>query len=196
MPREKAKRANARPRVPMRICRGGSTGISVEGSVMEPERSGRIMGSSSCANPNGDERAVPVKPFDIPKRLVVQAWRLVRANRGAPGVDEESLDLFERDLKRNLYRIWNRMSSGSYFPAPVKEVMIPKKSGGQRPLGIPTVADRVAQTVVKLVLEPELEPHFHEDSYGYRPGRSAHQAIAITRKRCWWHDWVLEFDIR
>jgi RNA-directed DNA polymerase len=163
---------------------------------MEPERSGRIMGSSPCANPNGDERAVPVKPFDIPKRLVVQAWRLVRANRGAPGVDEESLELFERDLKRNLYRIWNRMSSGSYFPAPVKEVLIPKKSGGQRPLGIPTVADRVAQTVVKLVLEPELEPHFHEDSYGYRPGRSAHQAIAITRKRCWWNDWVLEFDIR
>ena len=163
---------------------------------MEPERSGRIMGSSSCANPTGDERAVPVKPFDIPKRLVVQAWRLVRANRGAPGVDEESLELFERDLKRNLYRIWNRMSSGSYFPAPVKEVLIPKKSGGQRPLGIPTVSDRVAQTVVKLVLEPELEPHFHEDSYGYRPGRSAHQAIAITRKRCRWHDWVLEFDIR
>jgi RNA-directed DNA polymerase len=163
---------------------------------MEPERSGRIMGSSSCANPTGDERAVPVKPFDIPKRLVVQAWRLVRANRGAPGVDEESLELFERDLKRNLYRIWNRMSSGSYFPAPVKEVMIPKKSGGQRPLGIPTVSDRVAQTVVKLVLEPELEPHFHEDSYGYRPGRSAHQAIEVTRKRCWRHDWVLEFDIR
>jgi len=125
---------------------------------MEQERSGRIMGSSSCANPNGDERAVPVKPFDIPKRLVVQAWRLVRANRGAPGVDEESLELFERDLKRNLYRIWNRMSSGSYFPAPVKEVLIPKKSGGQRALGIPTVSDRVAQTVVKLVLEPELEP--------------------------------------
>jgi RNA-directed DNA polymerase len=154
------------------------------------------MGSSSLANPNGDERAVSVKPFDIPKRLVVQAWRLVRANRGAPGVDEESLDLFERDLKKNLYRIWNRMSSGSYFPAPVKEVLIPKKSGGQRPLGIPTVSDRVAQMVVKLVLEPELEPHFHEDSYGYRPGKSAHQAIAITRKRCWKDDWVLEFDIR
>ncbi len=163
---------------------------------MESEPSDRIIGSLSCANPNGDERAVAVKPFEIPKRLVLQAWRLVRANRGASGVDEESLELFERDLKKNLYRIWNRMSSGSYFPAPVKEVMIPKKSGGQRPLGIPTVSDRVAQTVVKLVLEPELEPHFHEDSYGYRPGRSAHQAIAITRKRCWWHDWVLEFDIR
>jgi RNA-directed DNA polymerase len=120
----------------------------------------------------------------------------VRANRGAAGVDEESLEMFERDLKNNLYRLWNRMSSGSYFPPPVKEVLIPKKSGGERPLGIPTVSDRVAQAVVKLVLEPELEPHFHEDSYGYRPGRSAHQAIAVTRKRCWWHDWVLEFDIR
>jgi len=163
---------------------------------MGPERSGRVIGSTSRANPHGEERAVPVKPFEISKRLVVHAWRLVRANRGAAGVDGETLELFERDLKNNLYRIWNRMSSGSYFPAPVKEVLIPKKSGGQRPLGIPTVSDRVAQMVVKLVLEPELEPHFHEDSYGYRPGRSAHQAIAITRKRCWWHDWVLEFDIR
>jgi RNA-directed DNA polymerase len=163
---------------------------------MEPERRSRVSGPTSSANPNGEERAVSAKPFDIPKRLIWQAWRLVRANRGAAGVDEESLELFERDLKKNLYRIWNRMSSGSYFPSPVREVLIPKKSGGQRPLGIPTVSDRVAQTVVKLVLEPELEPHFHEDSYGYRPGRSAHQAIAITRKRCWWHDWVLEFDIR
>jgi retron-type reverse transcriptase len=94
---------------------------------MEPEQSGRINGSLPGANPNGDEHAVAVKPFDIPKRLVLQAWRLVRANRGAPGVDEESLELFERDLKKNLYRIWNRMSSGSYFPAPVKEVLIPKK---------------------------------------------------------------------
>ena len=103
--------------------------------------------------------------------------------------------MFERDLKNNLYRLWNRMSSGSYFPPPVREVMIPKKSGGRKPLGIPAVSDRVAQAVVKLVLEPELEPHFHEDSYGYRP-ESTHQAIAVTRKRCWWHDWVLEFDIR
>jgi RNA-directed DNA polymerase len=163
---------------------------------MEPERRGRIIVPSSHANPQGEERATRAKPFDIPKRLVWNAWRLVRANAGAAGVDGESIDVFERDLKNNLYRIWNRMSSGSYFPPPVKEVLIPKKSGGQRPLGIPTVSDRIAQAVVKLVLEPELDPHFHEDSYGYRPGKSAHQAIEVTRKRCWWHDWVLEFDIR
>ena len=163
---------------------------------MEPERRGRVIAPPSNANPQGEERTMAAKPFDIPKRLVWNAWRLVRANAGAAGVDEESIELFERDLRNNLYRIWNRMSSGSYFPPPVKEVLIPKKSGGQRPLGIPTVSDRIAQTVVKLVLEPELEPHFHEDSYGYRPGKSAHQAIAVTRKRCWWHDWVLEFDIR
>jgi len=111
-------------------------------------------------------------------------------------MDGESIEDFERDLKNNLYRVWNRMSSGSYFTQPVREVLIPKKSGGQRPLGIPTVADRIAQTVVKLKLELELEQHFHEDSYGYRPGRSAHQAISVTRQRCWWHDWVLEFNIR
>jgi RNA-directed DNA polymerase len=163
---------------------------------MESEPRSRVIEPPSTANPNGEERTVAAKPFDIPKRLVWNAWRAVRANRGAAGVDEESLETFERDLKNNLYRLWNRMSSGSYFPPPVREVTIPKKSGGQRPLGIPTVADRVAQAVVKLVFEPELDAHFHEDSYGYRPGKSAHQAIAVTRKRCWWHDWVLEFDIR
>jgi len=180
----------------MRPRRGGSIRSSDDGSVMGLERRDRVIEPLSAANPNGEERSVSAKPFDIPKRLVWSAWRTVRVNRGAAGVDEESLETFERDLRNNLYRLWNRMSSGSYFPPPVREVMIPKKSGGQRPLGIPTISDRVAQTVVKLVLEPELEPHFHEDSYGYRPGRSAHQAIAITRKRCWWNDWVLEFDIR
>jgi RNA-directed DNA polymerase len=163
---------------------------------MEFERRDRVIGSSSLVNSHEEERSMTAKPFDISKRLIWQAWRLVRANRGAAGVDEESLAMFERDLKNNLYRLWNRMSSGSYFPPPVREVLIPKKSGGERPLGIPTVSDRVAQMVAKLVLEPELEPHFHEDSYGYRPGKSAHQAIAVTRQRCWWHDWVLEFDIR
>jgi len=163
---------------------------------MDLERRGRVIEPPSGVNPQGEERVMTAKPFDIPKRRVWEAWRLVRSNAGAAGVDEESIEDFERDLKNNLYRVWNRMSSGSYFPQPVKEVLIPKKSGGQRPLGIPTVADRIAQTVVKLKLEPELEPHFHEDSYGYRPGKSAHQAISVTRQRCWWHDWVLEFDIR
>jgi RNA-directed DNA polymerase len=163
---------------------------------MDLEQRGRVIEPASSANPRGEERKTTAKPFDIPKRLVWDAYRLVRANGGAGGVDEQSLEVFERDLKNNLYRLWNRLSSGAYFPPPVKEVLIPKKSGGQRSLGIPTVTDRIAQAVVKLVLEPELEPHFHEDSYGYRPGKSAHQAIAVTRKRCWWHAWVLEFDVR
>lgn len=135
------------------------------------------------------------KPFAIPKRQVMQAYRLVKANAGAAGVDHQSLSDFEESLKDNLYRLWNRMSSGSYFPPPVKAVAIPKKSGGERLLGIPTVADRVAQAVVKLQIEPEIEPHFLEDSYGYRPGKSALDAVAVTRKRCWRYDWVVEFDI-
>jgi RNA-directed DNA polymerase len=114
--------------------RDGSTRSSEEGSVMESERRGRVIEPPSNANPQGEERARTAKPFDIPKRLVWNAWRLVRANAGAAGVDEESIDVFERDLASNLYRIWNRMSSGSYFPPPVKEVLIPKKAGGQRPL--------------------------------------------------------------
>lgn len=136
------------------------------------------------------------KPYQIPKRLVWEAFQEVRSKKGAGGVDEESLEDFEGDLKNNLYRIWNRMSSGSYFPPPVRAVSIPKKSGGTRVLGVPTVADRVAQTVAKMVLEPMLEPIFDVDSYGYRPGRSAHDAIAVTRKRCWKFDWVVEFDIK
>jgi RNA-directed DNA polymerase len=136
------------------------------------------------------------KPFTIPKELVWQAFQEVKSKEGAAGVDGESLELFEFDLKNNLYRIWNRMSSGSYFPPAVKAVPIPKKSGGTRILGVPTVSDRIAQTVVKLTLEPMLEPVFDEDSFGYRPGKSAHDAIAVTRKRCWHYDWVVEFDIR
>jgi RNA-directed DNA polymerase len=136
------------------------------------------------------------KPFTIPKRLVYEAFKAVKANAGSAGVDKETIDDFEKDLKNNLYRIWNRMSSGSYFPPPVRAVAIPKKNGGERILGVPTVADRVAQTVVKTILEPVLEPVFLPDSYGYRPGKSALDAVAVTRERCWRHDWVLEFDIR
>ena len=136
------------------------------------------------------------KPFTIPKGLVYEAFLAVKANAGSAGVDKETIADFERDLKGNLYRVWNRMSSGSYFPPPVRAVAIPKKTGGERILGVPTVADRVAQTVVKAVLEPLLEPIFLPDSYGYRPEKSALDAIAVTRERCWRYDWVLEFDIR
>jgi len=136
------------------------------------------------------------KPYDIPKQLVWEAYQRVKANRGAAGVDGESLAMFEKDLKGNLYKVWNRMSSGSYFPLPVRLVEIPKDNGGKRPLGIPTVADRVAQTVVKMVFEPLVEPKFHEDSYGYRPGRSALDAVGVARKRCWAFDWVIDLDIR
>jgi RNA-directed DNA polymerase len=143
-----------------------------------------------------EEARMKTKPFVIPKQQVMQAYRLVKANAGAAGVDRQSLGDFEEGLKSNLYRLWNRMSSGSYFPPPVKAVAIPKKSGGKRILGIPTVADRVAQMVVKLQIEPEIEPHFLDDSYGYRPGKSALDAVGITRRRCWRYDWVIEFDIK
>ena len=136
------------------------------------------------------------KPFEISKPLVVQAYREVKSRAGSAGVDQESIEDFERNLKANLYRIWNRMSSGSYFPPAVKGVPIPKKAGGTRLLGVPTVSDRIAQTVVKMVLEPMLEPLFDENSFGYRPGKSAHDAIAITKERCWKFDWVVEFDIK
>jgi RNA-directed DNA polymerase len=136
------------------------------------------------------------KPYDIPKILIWEAFQSVKANDGAAGVDRQTIEQFEKHLGDNLYKIWNRMCSGSYFPPPVKAVPIPKKTGGVRMLGVPTVGDRVAQMVVKQWLEPKLEPLFHADSYGYRPERSAHDAIAITRRRCWDHDWVVEFDIK
>ena len=136
------------------------------------------------------------KPYDIPKQTVWDAFQRVKANKGAAGVDEETIAEFEKDLKGNLYKIWNRMSSGSYFPPAVKAVEIPKKSGGVRILGIPTVSDRVAQMVVKMHFEPKVEPIFAADSYGYRPGKSAIDALRITRERCWRYDWVIELDIR
>lgn len=136
------------------------------------------------------------KPFEIPKREVWEACKSVRANRGAAGVDGQSIAEFEVDLEDNLYKLWNRLSSGSYFPPPVRRVDIPKGDGKTRSLGIPTVADRIAQTVVKRYLEPLVEPIFHEDSYGYRPGKSALDAVGVARKRCWRHDWVLDLDIK
>jgi RNA-directed DNA polymerase len=136
------------------------------------------------------------KPFDIPRSLVWEAYKRVKANKGAAGVDGCSIEDFEKDLKNNLYKIWNRMSSGTYFPPPVKAVEIAKSGGGTRTLGVPTVADRIAQTVVALALEARTESIFHEDSYGYRPGRSALQAVQRCRTRCWKKDWVLDLDVQ
>ena len=137
------------------------------------------------------------KPYAIPKQIVWEAYKKVKANRGAAGVDGQSLAEFEKDLKNNLFKLWNRMSSGSYFPPPVKLVEIPKGNTGKtRPLGIPTVSDRIAQMVVKRMLEPQVEPHFHPDSYGYRPGKSALDAVAETRRRCWRRNWVIDLDIK
>lgn len=135
------------------------------------------------------------KPFDISKAMVWAAYQSVKRAGGGPGIDGQTMEDFERDLKNNLYGIWNRMSSGSYFPPPVMRVVIPKRGGGQRELGVPTVGDRVAQAVVKARLEPMVEPRFHDDSYGYRPGRSALDAVAKARDRCWRDNWVLDLDI-
>jgi RNA-directed DNA polymerase len=138
-----------------------------------------------------------VKPFDIPKALVWDAYRQVAANKGAPGVDGQALETFEADLKDNLYKIWNRMSSGSYFPPPVRAVEIPKPhGGGVRVLGVPTVADRIAQTVVAMYLGERAEPRFHPDSYGYRPQKSALDALKVCRERCWRYDWVIDLDVQ
>jgi RNA-directed DNA polymerase len=150
------------------------------------------------ARPTGDgrSRVIGAKPFDIPKREVWEAFKRVRANQGAAGVDGQSIRDFEVRLADNLYKLWNRLSSGSYMPPPVRRVEIPKANGGTRPLGIPTVADRVAQEVARRYLEPLVEPLFHPDSYGYRPGRSAIDAIRTARQRCWRFDWVLDVDIK
>jgi retron-type reverse transcriptase len=152
-----------------------------------------ISVNPGCEVRGGSEESMStsqVKPFVIPKSLVWEAYRRVAANQGAPGVDGQALGEFEEDLKDNLYKIWNRMSSGSYFPPPVRAVEIPKPhGGGVRVLGVPTVADRVAQTVVAMWLGERAEPRFHPDSYGYRPGRSALDSVGVCRARCWRFDW-------
>ena len=168
---------------------------------MGPEPRSRADQGHSEANPQGEEpRAGPepkVKSFEIGKRLIVKAWEKVRANNGAPGVDAIGIGVFQEQLRDNLFKLWNRMSSGSYFPGPVRGVEIPKDHGeGVRLLGVPNTADRVAQTAAALLLEEKLEPVFHRDSYGYRPGRSAHDALAVCRRRCWTKDWVLDLDVR
>jgi RNA-directed DNA polymerase len=142
-------------------------------------------------------KSTAAKPFEISKWIVWEAYQKVKANRGAAGVDEQSIAAFEQNLQGNLFKLWNRMSSGTYFPPPVRAVEIPKAGGnGVRVLCVPTVADRVAQTVVRLYLEPQVEPVFHPDSYGYRPGRSALDAVTVCRQRCWKRDWVIDLDIQ
>ena len=163
---------------------------------MRVERRGPTFQPKLSANQQWEEPVTEAQSYAIPKEKVREAYRRVKANRGAEGVDGQSLATFEENLEGNLYKIWNRMASGSYFPPAVRLVEIPKKSGGIRRLGIPTVADRVAQTVVKMELEPVLEPVFHPDSYGYRPGRSALDAVGVARKRCWVSDWVIDLDIK
>jgi RNA-directed DNA polymerase len=175
----------------------GADGLEV---AMKPGNAGGAKGPDIPAPGRGQPAMGGAetrgKAYVIPKQLVWEAYQRVKANRGAAGVDGQSLAAFEEDRKGNLYKVWNRMSSGSYFPPPVKLVEIPKDNGGKRPLGIPTVADRVAQTVVKMVLEPQVEPIFHPDSYGYRPGKSALDAVGVARKRCWEYDWVVDLDIK
>ena len=164
---------------------------------MRVERRAPACPASNMRQPcKGEEPVSEAKPYNIPKSQVAEAWRLVKANRGGGGVDGESLAMFEKDLEDNLYKVWNRMSSGSYFPPPVKRVEIPKKDGRMRKLGVPTVADRVAQAVARQSLEPLVEPMFHQDSYGYRPGRSAVDAVAKARERCWRLNWVIDLDIK
>ena len=169
------------------------------------ERRGRLIGDVDSINqrPAGAGRkrgrmtGPKDKSFAIPKLLVWEAWRQVKANKGAPGVDGQDLDAFEADLEDNLYKVWNRMSSGTWFAAPVRAVEIPKPhGGGTRMLGVPTIADRVAQTTVAMFLEPLVEPRFHQDSYGYRPGRSPHDALAVCRQRCWKYDWAIDLDVQ
>jgi len=143
-----------------------------------------------------EEPVSEAKPYCITKQEVWEAYKRVKANQGAAGVDEQSITDFEENLKDNLYKIWNRMSSGSYFPPPVRTVKIPKDGGGERLLGIPTVSDRIAQMVVKSRLEPVVDPLFHPDSYGYRPGKSALDAVGQARQRCWRFDWVIDLDIK
>jgi RNA-directed DNA polymerase len=163
---------------------------------MELDQRGCVVQPRSRDNRQREELADTAKPFDIPKREVWEAFKSVKANQGAAGVDGQSIADFEADLTNNLYKLWNRMSSGSHFPPPVRRVDIPKRDGGTRPLGIPTVADRIAQEVARRYLEPLLEPVFHAGSYGYRPGRSAIDAVQAARQRCWRYDWVLDIDVR
>src|SRR5262249_9006504 len=197
MTREKHKRRKPRGESTDAEHWDGPTSRSDEGAVMVLEQRGRVRRSYDRNNwKQDDEMRTTNKPFNITKRQVYEAYKAVKSNQGAAGVDKQTIEQFDANLQGNLYKLWNRMSSGSYFPPPVRAVSIPKKSGGERILGVPTVADRVAQMVVKQLIEPDLDPIFLADSYGYRPGKSALDAIGVTRERCRKFNWVLEFDVK
>ena len=178
------------------LLRGGDTCSSEETVVMTVEQRGIRIQLKIYGTTSREDFIKMGKPFIISKQAVYEAYKRVKANKGSAGVDNESIEDFEANLGNNLYRIWNRMSSGSYYPQPVKLVEIPKNAGGKRGLGIPTVSDRIAQMTAKLYIEPRLEQDFHEDSYGYRPNKSAIEAIGQARTRCWKYDYVIEFDIK
>ena len=163
---------------------------------MALEQRGQVVElSKGMSTVNQEEHTMNGKPFAIDKNLVYQAWKQVKAAGGAPGVDGVTVEAYEANLKSNLYKLWNRMSSGSYMPKAVRRVEIPKAAGGVRPLGIPTVTDRVAQCAVMMLVDTELDRHFHVDSYGFRKGHSAHEAVAKCRERCFQYNWVLDIDI-
>jgi len=163
---------------------------------MELDQRGCVVQPRPRANRRREEPRGKAKPFDIPKRELWEAFKHVRANQGAAGVDAQSIAEFEADLSNKPLQAVEPAVVGSYFPPPVRRVEIPKADGGTRPLGIPTVADRIAQEVARRYLEPHLEPVFHTDSYGYRPGRSAIDAVRQARQRCWRYDWVLDIDVK
>jgi len=175
---------------------GGAAGSSDEGCNGAGARLRRCPAGEMAQLGNEDEVMTSTKSFGITKRTVLEAYRHVKANQGAAGVDGQSLGMFEANLSGNLYKLWNRLASGSYFPPAVKQVEIEKRDGGVRMLGVPTVADRIAQVVIKSRIEATLDPLFHPDSYGYRPGKSMQEALAITRQRCWEYAWVAEFDVQ
>ena len=199
---------------PLYDVAGWASSAAMANCSPSPRGCSTTTGSAVGARRAGPGRRAGPRPMVLGRRVAVRGRSSIRnrtkrrqgprgghcliANDGAAGVDGESIEEFERDLKGNLYKLWNRLSSGSYFPAPVRAVEIPKKhgQGRVRVLGVPTVADRIAQTVVRLYLEPKVEPLFHPDSYGYRPGRSALQAVGVCRERCWRRNWVIDLDIR
>lgn len=196
MQKEKSKWRTHKDESTDAVYRGGTARNSYEVPEIGMERRGCVIQFWKMDNQRWEEPVDKTKSFEISKNVVMEAYKRVKANKGAAAIDDETITVLEGNLKDNLYKIWNRMSSGSYFPPPVKAVEIPKKSGGKRILGVPTVADRIAQMVVKMYFEPKVELCFHQDSYGYRPGKSAIDAIAVTRQRCWRYAWVPEFDIK